>query len=1055
MRVSKVKVGKEMVLMHRTDKEGALVKGESKQPNTSEIICQKKDSFHLSILNQTLVKKNRNKDLESIINSALKGGQIKLESNNPLSELEIKNSLTNKFKEQFYYNNKEGSKVEFNLAALILKFYSTRDVKELQPYKSWVNWHIDFKSERLEKSIIGNKINFQTKRKDTLKDFEQELIINGKINISDIALLYRIEQLIKTFEEIMGLYFMQVNKRDFHLNYKLKSALQTHQSNLFSIQSNRDNLKLSLFNIEVTKYLQHYFPIKPEDKRKTDDDIKYYLQEKIIINTIRNQIENAVRSNLITKGKFKAHDIELDNINSNILTEIKIKDAFVLNLIDACSFAANNIRNIVDKEQEKDILGKKYFVPSLNKHKEDKELFELFFKAKEEDKAKEKTLWALRGSVQQIRNKIYHYNINSIAEIFNDSEFEIKEKDKTLSYIDSEFKNYLITEIGNIPSLISDKFNKNNILKYYSIDELNVILGKLKFNLCRPSEQFIPSFKSVFDTARVFPNNHYLSVKNYFSKDKCINEEHYQACRFIAKQIYNYQFLNQSIDDKEFRAVVNEIIESCKKNVANTKNINKYAFHEIEKMEEADTRVDYLKKIHSQIILGSAKKDEKSGKSNFEKFLLYIYIKLFNNFIEKNYKNLIVLDNTYTHENGVIKKEEINVENILTIDDDKKEETAKIVKFYIFCKLLDSNHLSNLRNEIIKYKAISNKNDSISNRLGNSLSIDNLLFIIEMCLLSVDNNYGKPNETYKKFIVDRINTGNFYSAQDNETLILHSNIELLNKYGTISILEKLVSHNGGKFKVTQQDYNNWEEKRKNIEGKQKELIDLHNKWSQVQEKLKGLKKEEKEKRKKIRKEEYEIKDKYKSIVTEITSFNQLDNKLNFVTLSKIHNLTIEILGRFVGFTNIFERDFQYLNNKLNSNLKFDMGLPKSIPEEYNKFFLSVNYRDIRNYIAHFNYISKQTIEYSIIDIVNEIRELLWYDRKLKNAVAKSIIDIFDRNGMELKLKFSITEHKLDVDYIKPKKIYHLGTKKGKYEIATNQVSEEYCKMCEVLLEMKK
>lgn len=793
MRVSKVKVGKEMVLMHRTDKEGALVKGESKTNITDKIKCNKKDSFHLSILNQTLVKNNRNKDLEAIINSVIEDRQIKLESDKhkQLSEIEIKNSLTNKFKEEFYYNNKEGSKVEFNLAALILKFYNTRDVKELQPYKDWVNWHIDFKSERLEKSIIGNKINIQTKRKDTLKNFEQELISNGKIDISDIALLYRIEQLIKTFEEIMALYFMQVRKRDFHLNYKLKSALQTHQSKLFSIQSNRDNQKLSLFNIEATKYLQHYFPIKVEDKKKTDDDIKYYLQEKIIINTIRNQIENAVRSNLITKGKFKAHDIELDNINSDILTEIKIKDAFVLNLIDACAFAANNIRNIVDKKQEKDILGKNDFVASLNKHKEDKELFKLFFEAKEEDKVEEKTLWALRGSVQQIRNKIYHYNINSIGEIFNNDTFETQSNINS-SYVDTTFKNYLITEIGNIPSLILKKFNKNNILKYYSDDEINTILDKLKFNLCRPSEKFIPSFKSVFDTARLLPNNHYLSVKNYFSKDKCISEEHYQACRFIAKQIYNYQFLNQSVDDNEFRAVVNEIIESCKKNVANTKNIKKYAFHEIEKMEEADTRVDYLKKIHSQIILSNANKDDKTEKSNFEKFLLYIYIKLFDNFIEKNYKNLIVLYKTYTQENRVIKKEEINVENILTIDDDKKQETAKIVKFYIFCKLLDSNHLSNLRNEIIKYKAISYKNDSISNRLGNSLSIDNLLFIIEMCLLSADNNYGKPNATYNKFIVDRINTGNLYSAQDNETLILHSNIELLNKYGTISILEKLV-----------------------------------------------------------------------------------------------------------------------------------------------------------------------------------------------------------------------------------------------------------------------
>ncbi|MBP1646016.1 MAG: hypothetical protein H6Q16_1591 [Bacteroidetes bacterium] len=1053
MRVSKVKVGKEMVLMHRTDKEGALVLEESKKNITDKIKCNKKDSFHLSILNQTLVKKNRNKDLETIIYSVIKGGQLKLESDKQLSEIEIKNSLTNKFKEQFYYNNKEGSKMEFNLAALILKFYSTRDIKELQPYKDWVDWYIDFKSERLEKSIIVNKINFQTKRKETLKDFEQELIKTGKINISDIASLYGIEQLIKTFEGIMALYFMQVKKRDFHLNYKLKSALQIHQSKLFSIQSNRDNLKLGLFNIEVTKYFQHYFPIKVEDKRKTDDDVKYYLQEKVLINTISNQIENAVRSTLITKGKFKAHNIELDSINSEILTEIKIKDAFVLNLIDACAFAANNIRNIVDNGQVKDILGNEDFNYSLNKHNVNKELYKIFFD--NEYKDINENLWALRGSVQQIRNKIYHYNVNSIADIFNICTYE-NQKYKNRPYLDTPFKEELKNEIENIPNLILSKFNKNNILKYYSDNDLNAIIEKLKFNLCRPSEMFIPSFKSVFDTARVLPNNHYLGVKNYFSKDNCINEEHYQACRFIAKQIYNYQFLNQSVDDNEFKIVVNEIIESCKNNVAKKNNINKYAFHEIEKMEETDTRVDYLKKIHSQIILSNANKDDKTEKSNFEKFLLYIYIKLFDNFIDQHYKDLIVLGYTYDVNNRVIEKDKIEVEKIKLIEDN--DNTAKIVPFYIFCKLLDSNHLSNLRNEIIKYNAISKKNDSTSNRLESSLPIDNLLFIIEMCLLSVDNSYGKPNETYKKFIVDRINTDNLYSAQDNETLILHSNIELLNKYGTISILEKLISHEGSIFKVTQQDYNIWEEKRENIEGKQKEIIELHNKWSQVQEKLKGLKKEEKEKRKKIRKEESDIKDKYKCIVTEVTSFNQLDNKLHFVALRKLHNLTIEILGRFVGFTNMFERDFQYLNDELNSNMKFDKGLPNNIPNEYNKFFLSVNYRDIRNYIAHFNYISNKSIKYSMIDIINELRELLWYDRKLKNAVAKSIIDIFDRNGMELKLKFSITEHKLDIDYIKPKKIYHLGTKKGKFEkdeITTNQVSEEYCKMCEALLVMKK
>ncbi|MFV0502307.1 MAG: hypothetical protein ACK5MH_12055, partial [Bacteroidales bacterium] len=121
---------------------------------------------------------------------------------------------------------------------------------------------------------------------------------------------------------------------------------------------------------------------------------------------------------------------------------------------------------------------------------------------------------------------------------------------------------------------------------------------------------------------------------------------------------------------------------------------------------------------------------------------------------------------------------------------------------------------------------------------------------------------------------------------------------------------------------------------------------------------------------------------------------------------------------------------------------------------------TVNYTEkssikIRNYIAHFNYLTEKNINYSIIELINNLRELMDYDRKLKNAVAKSIIDIFDRNGMELRMDFDYSEHKLKVKGIKPKKIYHLGTKKGKFEIATNQVSKEYCEMCKCLLEMKK
>ena len=49
------------------------------------------------------------------------------------------------------------------------------------------------------------------------------------------------------------------------------------------------------------------------------------------------------------------------------LSNIKRQEAFVMNLIDACAFAANNIRNIVDREGINDGEKQDILSPSLTK----------------------------------------------------------------------------------------------------------------------------------------------------------------------------------------------------------------------------------------------------------------------------------------------------------------------------------------------------------------------------------------------------------------------------------------------------------------------------------------------------------------------------------------------------------------------------------------------------------------------------------------------------------------------------------------------------------------
>jgi hypothetical protein len=105
-------------------------------------------------------------------------------------------------------------------------------------------------------------------------------------------------------------------------------------------------------------------------------------------------------------------------------------------------------------------------------------------------------------------------------------------------------------------------------------------------------------------------------------------------------------------------------------------------------------------------------------------------------------------------------------------------------------------------------------------------------------------------------------------------------------------------------------------------------------------------------------------------------------------------------------------------------------------------------RDTRNYIAHFNYISSGASK-SILELLAGLRNLMDYDRKLKNAVSKSLITIFEKHGMELDLDLDKHTHAYTVKTVEPKKMKHL---KGRVPIP--QVSEEYCQLCRALLEYK-
>lgn len=1140
---SQINVGEEMVLMYRTNKEGALVKGKSIINQTTCILPKEKlENFKKSILNKTLVKaitfnngkinpdKNkRNASVEAVLSCLI--FDTKLDRINNVEYQIIFDSLKSKFQKDISIHPKDKEIITFNLVDLLNNFFQNNDITILQPYKDWVNWYIETRSKFLIKSINNNRIEISneiednmSKRKQVLISLEEETL-EGREDKYYLPLEhdYNFSSLVDRFKTFVEEWD---SKEQYDFNIKVKTALKEHQKTIFGTREtpvNRNDYYLAVYNNEVVKYFERYFPIKKSKRTYTANSIIYYLKASTIKETIRKQIENAIRLNMIQRGKFTHHKLTT-SVNSIDLSNIKRQEAFVLNLIDACAFAANNIRNIVDNEQVQDILGKKDFNNSLEKNNLNKELFKLFFES--EYGNKNENLWALRGSVQQIRNNIIHYNKEAINEIFNIITFENPIANNNTPYIDTILKVCLLKDLKEIPELIASQLMTGGVLTYYNIDNIKEILVKIKFNLCRSSIPFTPSFKKVFKAGCNYQTNnthkHYLQTKNYYPKKESNVEkqEEYEARYFLLKLLYNNIFLPE-FNDNQFRNIAKNILKEKQKQSSESGSKFENAFREIRAIRDNETIIEYMSYVQSSIIQEQIKKDEKEFKTkeeqrnNFEKYLLDIYVKGFDLFLNK-FKDNNLHSIEYQFDSSLTNDQKANTlksKRSEIISDCKIQDkiininNSTHIAFYIFCKLLDANHLSNLRNEIIKYRQSLNEKNK-------DFEYIYLLEIIELCLLKADTltisdekKIIATEENIKPFIdINDKNElskfGDLYIQADNETFVIHSPIELLNKYGTRQRLVDLVESNNS-FMINQEEFKRWKDFRKeennDIEKKIKAKENLHKEW--VEGKFKAF--EEKDNELKIT----DRAKKYLDLANEIEEYNWLDNKLHFVHLKKLHSLTIEILGRMAGFIALFDRDFIMLDeirgtdefklmgfisfNDLldNKKKKIDsfnsiMDCPDikdrkiikrdnteivesdktnlikclDIKREYyraNFFNEKINTFNIRNQIAHFNFLTKKNINYSIIDLINNLRELMDYDRKLKNAVAKSIIDIFDRNGMELRMDFDYSEHKLKVKGIKPKKIYHLGTKKGKYEIATNQVSEEYCEMCKCLLEMKK
>lgn len=166
---------------------------------------------------------------------------------------------------------------------------------------------------------------------------------------------------------------------------------------------------------------------------------------------------------------------------------------------------------------------------------------------------------------------------------------------------------------------------------------------------------------------------------------------------------------------------------------------------------------------------------------------------------------------------------------------------------------------------------------------------------------------------------------------------------------------------------------------------------------------------------------------YLSFLKTITQHRDLCAKVRLTNHLRLHRLMIRLWSRLLDFAGLWERDRFFVHLVLTSRKG-----SKRAWKEVDTLFSGTQrdpsrLRSIRNALAHFDFLgnawSDNLIQPDFTTYVNKVRDLMAYDRKLKNAVSKSVIDILDEEGFTLKWKMN-DEYRLCSPLIKSKELQH-------------------------------
>ena len=196
---------------------------------------------------------------------------------------------------------------------------------------------------------------------------------------------------------------------------------------------------------------------------------------------------------------------------------------------------------------------------------------------------------------------------------------------------------------------------------------------------------------------------------------------------------------------------------------------------------------------------------------------------------------------------------------------------------------------------------------------------------------------------------------------------------------------------------------------------------------------------------------------YREALDEVSPHRLLAAHVRLRNHARLHRLMMQVLARLADYAWLWERDLYFVTLALiaqetktpgevfdSRGLKFlkdgqivralrSMGKGAAISKRLESWF-GKDFLDrrkgavvIRNRSTHFNALQQPDKDLvNLTDEVNGTRRLMAYDRKLKNAVSKSVIELLAREN--LKLRWEMTDHRLRGAKVASRTAIHLRDK---------------------------